>query len=321
MRKSTGITRVAIADDSDIAATYLQRLLEQDSAIRVVGRAKTGAEALTMPERSIAQVLILDMLMPELGGLSVIRRLSAHIPVIAISSVPQSSAVAMEALALGAVAFFNKKDLSGEQEAQRLRQAVRQASGAAAKRPAKEVVFVVGSTGAILPLENLVRDLHGLALPILVLQHLPEGRDDTLPHVLGQSGTPARLANHGEALEPRIFVARSGRHIELDGQDRIRLFDGKPLDGHCPSGDILLASAARLGHRAIAVILSGLGNDGAQGAARLAEQGGRCFVQHPDDCQAPSMPRAALSASRKAQAVKAVHLGLAVRRAATDASA
>jgi two-component system chemotaxis response regulator CheB len=227
----------------------------------------------------------------------------------------------MEAMALGAVAFFSKRDLAQASEANRLREAVKSAAGrgtgarGARALQAHSTVFVVGSTGAILPLEHLVRDLQGSRVPILVVQHLPEGRDDALPHLLNHASSTATVAAHGAMLEAKTYVAPAGKHMELDAHDRIRLVDSPPINGHRPSADVLLRSAARLGHRAIGVMLSGLGNDGAEGMAALAEHGGICFALHPDDCQAPSMPRAALAASRRVKPVRAMHLGQAVRMA------
>jgi two-component system chemotaxis response regulator CheB len=325
MPENTGIVRVVIADDSEIAAAFLERVLEEDPQIQVVGHAGNGAELLSMPQRSMAQVILLDVLMPEMGGLSVLPKLTSQCPVIAISSVSEGSAVPMEAMALGAIAFFSKRELAKPSEASRLREAVKAAAG----RPSTKirsarglhppaVVFVAGSTGAILPLEQLVRDLTGSGVPILVVQHLPSGKDDALPHLLNNGAAHATVAAHGSMLEAKAFIAPAGRHMELDAYDRIRLVDTPPINGHRPSANVLLRSAARLGHRAIAVMLSGLGNDGAEGMAVLAESGGICFALHPDDCQAPSMPRAALASSRRVKAVRAMHLGQAVRMAALD---
>jgi two-component system chemotaxis response regulator CheB len=328
MSENAGIIRVVVADDSEIAAAFLERLLEADAQIRVVGRARNGAELLAMPQRGIAQVILLDVLMPEVGGLSVLPRLTARCPVIAISSVAEGSAVPMEALSLGAVAFFSKRDLAKPEEAERLREAVRSAAGrpsagTRAARPARaqSVVLVGGSTGAILPLEQLIRDLQGSSVPVLVVQHMPEGKDDTLPHLLNSRGLAASVATNGAPLTAKTFVAPAGRHMEIDAHDRIRLLDSPPVNGHRPSADVLFRSAARLGHRAVGVVLSGLGNDGADGIGALADQGGLCFAQHPDDCQASSMPRAALAMSRRVKPVRAMHLGQAVRMAAVDGRA
>lgn len=307
------MTLVLIADDSDIVAACLERLLEEDPQIHVVGRAKNGRELIEHPALKAANVVLVDLVMPELGGLSVIRRLG-HVAVIAVSSEDASSALAEEAKALGAVAYFSKRDLKSQTHAAALREAVKAAGGKGGLMAARPVGFVVGSTGAIRPLENLVLALRGESLPLLVVQHLPDGKAEALAELLHHDDYPARVARHGDALTPGVTIAPAGAHMELDGRERIRLVQGEAVNGHRPSGDVLLQSALRLSGRAIGIVLSGLGNDGAQALAALAEHGGHCFVQHPEDCQAAFMPRAALGASSKVRPVREALLGEAVKR-------
>jgi len=309
------LTRVLIADDSDIAAAYLERLLEQDPAIRVVGRAHDGNELLGLPQRNIAHLAIVDVLMPGLGGLSVIRRLIEHCSVIVVSSMAHDSPVAKEALALGAKAFFNKRELAQPAEAQRFRDAVKLNGQVSAGLNGTPVVLIVGSTGAVPPLESLVQHLQPLKMPVLVVQHLPEGKAEGLAQLLCVRGARAQVARPGDVLEPRVFVAPIGRHMRLDPGDRIRLLEGPRVSQHCPSGDVLLESAAHLGARAIALVLSGLGSDGARGVKVLAESGATCLAQHPDECVAPYMPRAALSASPLVRSVRTAFLPQAIARA------
>ena len=317
MFEEQGIVRVVVADDSDISAEFIAQLLERDPHLRVVGRARNGVELLELPERQIAQVVLLDILMPEMGGLSAIRMMSGNCPLIAISSERSDSAVAAEALALGASAYFCKRNLGQVTEAARLRDAVKAAARVPHAREARSVVLVVGSTGAIGVLETLVHDLEGLSIPIVIVQHLPEGREQSLARLLS-FGQPARVARDGESLSPGAIVAPSGRHLIIDHQDRFRVLDSPPVKGHRPSGEILLQSAVRLGRRAIAVILSGLGNDGAEAIAALAANGAVCLAQHPHEAGASSMPKAALAASRRVKAVRSVDLGIAVKRAVQD---
>ena len=123
MRENESVTRVLIADDSEIASEFLEQLLEADAQIRVIGHAATGRELLEHPSRKLAHVLLVDILMPELGGLSVVRELAGEQRVIVVSSVDADSKVASEAIALGAAAFFSKRHLSQAREATRLRDA------------------------------------------------------------------------------------------------------------------------------------------------------------------------------------------------------
>jgi two-component system, chemotaxis family, protein-glutamate methylesterase/glutaminase len=315
MPEAHRIVRVIVADDSDISAAFLEQLLEEDPELRVVGRARDGAELLSLPAREAAQVVLVDVLMPEIGGLSVIRSLGGQIPLIAVSSVDPSSPVAAEALALGATAFFCKRNLAKPSEAARLRAAVKAAVSEASMLEVRSVVLVVGSTGATGVVETLAREIADVPVPVLIVQHLPEGKEQSFSQLLSFGPTPGRVARDGETLAPGVIVASGGRHLKVDQYDRLRLVDSPPVNGHRPSGDVLLHSAVHLGKRVIALVLSGLGADGAEGMGALAATGALCLVQHPSDAVASSMPNAALAASRRVRPVRAVDLGRTVRKA------
>jgi two-component system, chemotaxis family, protein-glutamate methylesterase/glutaminase len=317
MHSDAGIALVVIADDSPVVRTYLEQLCERDPQIRVVGRASDGKQLLELPELALARVVLLDLLMPELGGLSLVRRLAERATVIAISSEDSSSALAREALALGATAFFNKRSLNDAAVREQLLRVIKQGAPQAAAR-GQAIGFVVGSTGAIPPLEQIVRSLRGTSAPLLVVQHLPDGRAENLAQLLHHESYPAHVALDGEQLLPGVFVAPAKRHLLIDARDRILLSAGARGELHCPSGDALLRSALRLGSRAVGVVLSGLGNDGAQGLAELAEHGGQCFVQHPDEAQARYMPLAGAMASSKVRALREAQLGSTLRKLLGD---
>jgi two-component system chemotaxis response regulator CheB len=315
MRELERLVRVLIADDSDIAAAFLEQLLEEDPSIRVVGRVKNGRELIASPLCTPAHVLLVDALMPEVGGLSAIKRLSGKKPIIVVSSVEPDSGVAAECVALGATAFFSKRKLPQQAEAARLREAVKRAAGGApAPSATQELLFVVGSTGAISHLDALIGALAGLEVSITVVQHLPPGKDSLLAELLRGKGMSARLARDGDALEPGVLIAPVGVHLEVDLRQRVHLRAGPAVNGHAPSGNVLLRSVVPHARRATAVMLSGLGDDGAEAMAELAESGGRCIALDPADCHAGFMPRAALLASPKIRAVRASELGSVVRQ-------
>jgi two-component system, chemotaxis family, protein-glutamate methylesterase/glutaminase len=317
MHSDAGIALVVIADDSELVTAYLEQLCERDPQIRIVGRARDGRELLQLPALAIARVVLLDLLMPELGGLSLIKQLAERAIVIAISSEEADSALAREALLLGAAAFFSKRSLAKPAAQEELRRVIKQGVPAAAAR-GQAVGFLVGSTGAIAPLEQIVRSLRDTPAPLLVVQHLPDGRAESLAQLLHHERYPAHVALHGEQLRPGVFVAPAGKHMAIDERDRIVLSAGEPGALHCPSGDVLLRSAARLGPRAVGIVLSGLGDDGAKGMTVLAERGGKCFAQHPDEAQALYMPRAAATSSSRVRYLRDVELGTTLRKLLGD---
>ena len=307
--------RVVLAEDSDIAAELLEQILERDPQIRVVARAHDGAELLALPVSSVAQVVLLDLLMPQVAGLSALRQLASRKAVIVVSSEPGDSASAREALAQGAFGYFCKADLSEPRVAELLRDAVRRASRKQGAAAGDKIVLIGGSTGAVEPLTRLLRELRSVSVPSLVVQHLPTGREAALAHTLELLAVSAQVARDRALLQPGVLLAPSGHHLQLYEGERVRLWDGLPINGHLPSVEVLFSSALPFSKRVVAVMLSGLGNDGAKAMAELAAMGATCLAQEPGDCRAPSMPSAALAASRAVRAVRVDELGTRVRRA------
>lgn len=168
------------------------------------------------------------------------------------------------------------------------------------------MVVVGGSAGSLGPLlalaEALPPDLPGsLAVTIHVGEHVRS----SLPGILARSGPlPATHAKTGEQLQPgRVYVAPPGFHLLLPG-GVAELSSGPRVNRHRPAVDVMFASAARwFGDRVVAVVLSGALDDGAVGAALVAQAGGLVVVQEPGDADQPSMPRAALAAVPGAFAV------------------
>lgn len=312
MPESNEIVRVVVAEDSEIYAAFLERLLEEDPQIRVIGRVTSGADLLALPQRSAVQVVVLDVLLPGTNGLSILRQIGRSANVIVVSGMAADSPIAREALALGALAFFSKRDLSDPDTQSRLKRKIRslgpldRISTTEGSSPGMSgpLVLIVGSTGGIVPLQALAVEATRLELPALAVQHMPDGRDEALARVLRSAGARARVAREGDALESGVLLAPQGVHLEVSPAARVRFTDGPLVHGCRPAGDNLFSSATGFGCRAVAIVLSGLGADGAAGMAALAREGARCLVQAPEDCKAASMPRRALAAAPAARAVR-----------------
>jgi len=174
------------------------------------------------------------------------------------------------------------------------------------------VLAVGGSAGSVEALMELVAGLPAdLPAPVLVTVHVGENTRSNLPTILTRSGPlPAAHARHGEPLRRgRIYVAPPDFHL-LAATGVARLSSGPRVNRHRPAVDVMFASAARWGPgRLVAVVLSGVLDDGAVGAALVARAGGRIVVQDPADALFDSMPRAALSAVPAATAAPAARLG------------
>jgi len=177
------------------------------------------------------------------------------------------------------------------------------------------VLVVGGSAGSLKPLRELVAALPpDLPGPVLVTIHVGEGARTGLPSILARTGPlPAAHATSGERLESgRIYVAPPGCHLLLPG-GVAELSNGPPVKYSRPAADVMFASAVRwLGARVVAVVLSGLLDDGAIGATLVARAGGLVVVQDPGEAVHSSMPQSALAAVPGAITAPGKKLGQAV---------
>ena len=177
------------------------------------------------------------------------------------------------------------------------------------------VLAVGGSAGSVRPLVEIVRDLPP-ELPAAVLVTIHIGEQTRLPQILSRSGQlQATEARDREPLEPgRIYVAPPGRHL-ITRNGLALLSPGPRVNRHRPAIDVMFASAAEwVARRAVVVILSGVLDDGAVGAALIDRVGGRVLVQDPDEAEFASMPQAALAAAPGARAVPVRQLARHIRR-------
>jgi two-component system chemotaxis response regulator CheB len=174
------------------------------------------------------------------------------------------------------------------------------------------VLAIGGSAGGVEALVELVSTLPAdLPVPVVVTVHIGQNARSNLPSILSRSGSlPATHPRHGEPLRPgSIYVAPPDLHL-LVRSGTVRLSRGPRVNRHRPAVDVMFASTARWGGRcAVAVVLSGLLDDGAVGAALVARGGGRVIVQDPADALFDSMPRAGLAAVPDAATAPAARLG------------
>lgn len=176
----------------------------------------------------------------------------------------------------------------------------------------RDLVVVGGSAGSLVPMQQLVAALPA-SLPgtVAVTMHVGEHTRSRLPQILSRSGQlPATHAKTGEPIQPgRVYVAPPGRHLLVPG-GVVELSNGPRMNRTRPAVDAMFGSAARwAGDRTVAVVLSGGLDDGAVGAALVAQAGGLVVVQDPDEADHPSMPRSAHAAAPGAVAAPGAKLG------------
>ncbi|MGC3996192.1 MAG: chemotaxis-specific protein-glutamate methyltransferase CheB [Anaeromyxobacter sp.] len=315
--------RVLLVDDSDMSRAAVEVILRDAPGMEVVGTARDGDEALRTVDRVRPDLVLLDLQMPRMDGFTFLRLLMARCPtpVLVVSSNPREQDV-FKALDLGALDFLAKPAVGGAPEdfreelldkVETLRQLrlehlgpPRPAGPLAAVRPEQLRVAVLGaSTGGPHTLRQLLATLpRDLPLALVVAQHMPERFTATFAERLARTTSfTAKEAESGDLVVPgRVLVAPGGRHLELvRGPDGVRA-EVRPADPgrsgsrYAPSVDRLLASAAAaLGPRACGVVLTGMGQDGAEGILAVKRAGGLTLAESSASAVVYGMPQSAVA--------------------------
>lgn len=319
--------KVLIVDDSSVVRSVLSRELAKDPGIAVVGTAQDPLIASEKIEQLHPDVLTLDMELPRMDGLTFLRGLMRHhpLPVIIVSAfTPKGSKLAMDALELGAVEIIQKPNVAfgvGEMAAE-LAVKIKVAAGARVAAPApvmpsvgvprgaarpsareavtNKIIAMGASTGGTQALQSVLTHLPAEIPPILIVQHMPEGFTRTFAERLN-SLCPFEVKEgaHGDAVIPgRAIVAPGGKHMELarhGGRLVIELNEGPKVARQRPSVEVLFQSVARVsGAQAVAVIMTGMGGDGAEGMLALKQAGAQTIAQDEQSCVVFGMPKEAI---------------------------
>ncbi len=318
---NSGPIRVMIVDDSLTVRTVFSRVVESDPGLQIAGTANSAEQAIDQLSRIDVDVILLDLEMPGMGGLEALPKVLAtnkNAQVLVVSSLTEDGAEhTLAALSMGAADTLQKPQSGGFDRDYRetllekikaLGQAefgstLADRSNAPAKvrgfskRP--EVIAIGASTGGIHALNIILRALpQNFALPILVTQHLPAS---FMPVFARQLEVPSarrtHIAGDGTPIRPgEILIASGAGHMEVrrgrDGLETV-LSTQTSRSGCLPSVDPMLDSLAKAsdGH-ALAVILSGMGNDGVTGAKTLVDKGGEVIAQDAGSSAVWGMPGA-----------------------------
>lgn len=309
--------RVMIVDDSAVARAVLQRICNGLPEVSVVASLTNANAALDYLRSHAVDIVLLDIDMPGTDGLTalpdlVLASCAARIVVVS-GACEEGSAAAVQAMALGAADTLAKPQmgsLGSSFAAELAARLTRLAPTAERERPVVAdvpassirpfaVLAISASTGGIHAMSQVLRELpRALDMPILVTQHLPHS---FMPYFSAQlallTGRPCTVAADGAVLSRgRILVAPGDAHLTVRRAGTVVsvvLDRSRSASGCLPSADPMLASLASVyGADAMAVTLSGMGRDGAAGAARIAEAGGQVIVQDPDSAVVWGMPGA-----------------------------
>lgn len=182
------------------------------------------------------------------------------------------------------------------------------------------IVAIASSTGGPQVVHKMLSELPAdFPAPIVIVQHINASFAESLAGWLAASSRlKVRLANDGDALVPgEVLIAPPGKHMLIPTRGRIALRTGDPKDGHMPSASMLLETAARAyGRRAVGMVFTGMGNDGAEGMLAVKTAGGRTLAQSEESCVVFGMPSAAIAKNAVDHIVHADDMSTALIRLA-----
>ncbi|HET9744020.1 MAG TPA: chemotaxis response regulator protein-glutamate methylesterase [Terriglobales bacterium] len=321
--------RTLVIDDSALMRKLIPRILARDADIEVVGTAMDGSFGLKKIEELKPDVVTLDLEMPRMDGMEALRQImrTHRVPVVVVSAHTQSGASAtFKALALGAFDFVPKpfdaaqahmegigdqligkvklaaktgvssrKDVIAAEKPKVQKPAQRQ------KRPPNRVIAIGTSTGGPNALQDLLSQLPGdFPGSLVIVQHMPEGFTEMFARRLNECcAIDVKEAQSGDMLiAGRALICPGNRHIRVRHMplgDVIVLTDEDKVNGHRPSVDVLFHSvASEFGSSAIGLLMTGMGEDGAEGLGRIKEYGGLTVVQDELSCVVFGMPKIAI---------------------------
>jgi two-component system, chemotaxis family, protein-glutamate methylesterase/glutaminase len=317
--------RVLVVDDSALMRKLIPQMLAGDTSIDVVGTAMDGSFCLKKIEELKPNVITLDLEMPGMNGIDTLKEIMRRepVPVIVFSShSTEGATVTMKALGLGAFDFVTKPRDTSAHMAETSKELIakikaaadcklkpRIATGlpakpqkvAAPKGSPSKVVAIGVSTGGPQALEYLFGTLPAdFPGAIVVVQHMPDGFTDMFARRLDEL-SPLRVkeAQSGDLLQAgRALICPGSRHMRvkrLPMGDIVVLSDDERVNGHRPSVDVLLHSVAEEFHvQSIGVLMTGMGDDGAEGLGAIKKHGGMTIAQSEDSCVVYGMPKAAI---------------------------
>lgn len=319
--------RVLVVDDSALMRKLIPQMIERDPSIHVVATAMDGEFALKKIADLSPDVVTLDLEMPRMDGMETLKQLMRirRIPVIVVSAhTTEGASATFKALNLGAVDFVAKpKDALSDSMEQVARELITKIKAAGqtklgalpvantmtprkkmgpVERPLATHIVAIGiSTGGPNSLQYMLSQLPAdFPASIVVVQHMPEGFTDMFARRLNElCAIDVKEAQSGDLLlAGRALVCPGNRHVKIRRMPKAGvalLTDDERVNGHRPSADVLFSSAAsEFGADATGVIMTGMGDDGAEGLGQMRRAGALTIAQDEGSSVVFGMPRAAI---------------------------
>lgn len=320
--------KILVADDSPTILEYTEHILVSSGGFDVVGTAKDGVEAVALARATNPDVILMDINMPRMNGYEATREImeTKPVPIVIFSAgwKPEHVAMTFQAMEAGALAVLEKPRGPGSPDAEPMIRELVQTARLMSEVPvvrrhrrrertdaligltpqeekrvseATALVAMGASTGGPPALATILSALpKDFSVPILVVQHISVGFLGGLVEWLGRAcDVSVRAAKHGETLEPGcVYVAPDNLHMGVMGKARVALSDAAPINSVRPSVSHLFRSVSQgFGKRAVGVLLTGMGKDGADGLKSMKESGAITVAQNEESCVVFGMPGAA----------------------------
>jgi two-component system chemotaxis response regulator CheB len=330
-KRKSGVIKIVLVDDSATSREMLLGLFQDSPDVQIVGTGFNGEDAVALVNRLHPDVVIMDIKMPKLDGLEATKRIMREnpTPIVLVSGSKMSKDVDLtfKALRAGALTVLDKPGMNDPQTCSQIVKTVRlmadvpvihhwRTRDASIKAPQPtqvlelagdfdlkikeyiseiKVIGIAASTGGPAALLTVLRGLtKDFPLPILVVQHITEGFAGGLARWLKTNlSLEVVLASEREMLKPgKVYLAPDDFHLQVDQRSMIQLTKDAAYKGLRPSANNLFASMAHVfGHHAFGIILTGMGDDGANGAVALHAAHGLVVVQDEQSSVVYGMPR------------------------------
>ncbi|MFC1853496.1 chemotaxis-specific protein-glutamate methyltransferase CheB [candidate division CSSED10-310 bacterium] len=313
---------VLIVDDSPISREVLQTIIETSPDFEIVGLATNGEEAIDAVDELRPDIVTMDLNMPIMNGYEAIENIMAYNPtpilVVTTAEFEKDTNIAFEALAVGALDIINRPQIPDDmdedigEDAQEFLNKLRMLSKVGVithvrgklsrkakvggyQRSVQKLVVIGSSTGGPKALKEIFDNLPpDFETPIVAVQHMSDGFIPGLVKWLDSSSPlSVQIAEDGAQIESgNVYIAPTGFHLTIKKSGILEMVDLPPVNGIKPCADFLFESAARVyGSKVLAVILSGMGDDGAQGSSAIKASGGKIIVQDKATSVIFSMPQ------------------------------
>jgi two-component system chemotaxis response regulator CheB len=352
MPKNPAPIRVVIVEDSRTMTDLLVAILSAAGDIHVVGTAADGEAGVRLVQRLRPDLVTMDMYMPKMNGVEAVKAImrTNPVPIVIVSAdnKPHTMDLTFHALRAGALTVVNKPGLQDPKTSQKLVQTVRLMAGvpvihhwgtvsntpsAVSHKPASSaliknqyrkidakirVVGIAASTGGPSTIAAVLKNLPAdFPLPVALVQHFSPGFAGGLADWLGtQTSLRVDLAIHGDPLQPGTLVmAPDDYHLRVNRAGEIELSKEPAYKGLRPSANPLFESlAVAYGSAAMGIILTGMGDDGAEGLLKLHQAGGITIAQEEESCVVYGMPREAVARGAVDQLLTPEQIGFALEQ-------